>query len=43
MHLLLIQNNYGVYSGEEAVVDKQIALFKEVSWNKPKIFLYLQR
>lgn len=30
MNLLLIHNNYGVYSGEEAVVDQQIALFREL-------------
>jgi len=30
MNLLLIHNNYGIYSGEEAVVDKQIALFREL-------------
>ncbi len=30
MHILLIHNNYGIYSGEEAVVDKQISLFKEM-------------
>ena len=33
MHLLLIHNNYGAYSGEEAVVDKQIALFQELGHN----------
>jgi len=30
MHILLIHNNYGIYSGEEAVVDRQIALFQEM-------------
>jgi len=30
MKLLLIHNNYGIYSGEEAVVDRQIALFQEM-------------
>lgn len=30
MHLLLIHNNYGTYSGEESVVDKQISLFNEM-------------
>lgn len=30
MNLLLIHNNYGAYSGEEAVVDRQISLFKEM-------------
>ena len=29
MHLLLIHNNYGVHSGEETVVDQQIALFRQ--------------
>ncbi|MDL2323428.1 glycosyltransferase family 4 protein, partial [Bacteroidales bacterium OttesenSCG-928-A17] len=28
MNLLLIHNNYGAYSGEESVVDKQIVLFE---------------
>ncbi|GHT75465.1 glycosyl transferase [Bacteroidia bacterium] len=30
MKILLIHNNYGVYSGEETVVNKQIALFREM-------------
>lgn len=30
MKILLIHNNYGAYSGEEAVVDQQIALFREM-------------
>lgn len=30
MHILLIHNNYGIYSGEEAVVDRQISLFQEM-------------
>ena len=30
MHILLIHNNYGIYSGEEAVVDRQIVLFCEL-------------
>lgn len=30
MQILLIHNNYGIYTGEEAVVDKQISLFKEM-------------
>lgn len=30
MKILLIHNNYGIHSGEEAVVDKQIVLFKEL-------------
>lgn len=30
MKLLLIHNDYGVYSGEEAVVDRQTALFREM-------------
>ena len=30
MNLLLIHNNYGIYSGEEAVVDRQISLFQEM-------------
>ncbi len=30
MKLLLIHNNYGVYSGEEVVFDKQVALFREM-------------
>jgi len=30
MHLLLIHNNYGVYSGEEMVFDQQIRLFREM-------------
>lgn len=30
MKILLIHNNYGIYTGEEAVVDKQIALFHEL-------------
>ena len=33
MHILLIHNNYGIYTGEEAVVDKQIALFRELGYN----------
>ena len=32
MKLLLIHNNYGAYSGEEAVVDRQILLFKEMGY-----------
>jgi len=31
MKILLIHNNYGVYSGEEAVVDRQIALFEDLN------------
>lgn len=31
MKILIIHNNYGAYSGEEAVVDKQIALFWELA------------
>jgi glycosyltransferase involved in cell wall biosynthesis len=27
LHILIIHNNYGVYTGEETVVDRQIALF----------------
>jgi hypothetical protein len=30
MKILLIHNNYGIHTGEEAVVDRQIALFKEM-------------
>ncbi|MDR0866402.1 MAG: glycosyltransferase family 4 protein [Candidatus Symbiothrix sp.] len=30
MKILLIHNNYGIHSGEEAVVDRQIALFREM-------------
>ena len=30
MKILLVHNNYGVYSGEEAVVDRQSALFEEM-------------
>ena len=30
MNILLIHNNYGVYSGEEAVVDRQMALFRKI-------------
>lgn len=30
MHILLIHNNYGVHTGEETVVDRQIALFREM-------------
>ena len=30
MKILLVHNNYGTYSGEEAVVDRQIALFQEM-------------
>ena len=30
MKILLIHNNYGVYSGEEAVVDQQKALFEQI-------------
>ena len=30
MYLLLIHNNYGVYSGEEMVFDQQISLFREM-------------
>ena len=29
MHLLILHNNYGAYSGEEAVVDRQVVLFRE--------------
>jgi Glycosyltransferase len=32
MKILLIHNNYGVYSGEETVVDRQMALFKEMGY-----------
>lgn len=30
MHILIIHNDYGVYSGEEVVVDKQKALFQSM-------------
>ena len=30
MNILLIHNNYGIYSGEEAVVDRQIVLFQQM-------------
>ncbi|MCC8146420.1 MAG: glycosyltransferase family 4 protein [Bacteroidales bacterium] len=30
MKILLIHNNYGIYTGEEAVIDKQVSLFKEM-------------
>jgi len=30
MHVLLIHNKYGAYSGEEAVVEKQTALFRSM-------------
>ena len=30
MKILLIHNNYGIYTGEEAVVDRQIALFQQM-------------
>ena len=30
MKILLIHNNYGIYTGEEAVVDRQIDLFKSM-------------
>lgn len=32
MHLLLIHNNYGVYSGEEMVVDQQTSLFRKMGY-----------
>ncbi len=32
MHLLLIHNNYGAYSGEETVVDRQISLFEQLGY-----------
>ncbi len=33
MNILLIHNNYGIYTGEEAVVDRQISLFQEMGHN----------
>jgi len=32
MKIQLIHNNYGIYSGEEAVVDRQIALFRQIGY-----------
>lgn len=33
MNLLLIHNNYGAFSGEEAVIEKQLALFRRIGYH----------